>query len=156
MLNSTSIRALASLLILAVPVMASIPSDKPEVKIRIGGAELVLPNTYVASPNDVISLAVTAQPGDLIWAFALPLDANLEWTGDIALTLLFAYQAPTGMLSGDVRIPEGAAGDFLIMAVAISPGGEPRPSVNKIVRVRPLMLKPTVVADNGDPVMLDE
>ena len=118
MLNSISIRALAGLLILAAaPAMASIPSDKPsDVELRIGGAELILPNTYAVNQNDVISLAVTARPGDLIWAFALPLDANLEWSGEIEFTLLFDPAVATGKLSTDLMVPEGASGAFLVAA----------------------------------------
>ena len=53
-------------------------------------------------------------------------------------------------------VPEGASGAFLVAAVAIGADGEPRHSVNKIVMVRPRMIKQRADPDIGDPVMLDE
>src|SRR4029079_10670320 len=65
MINATSTRAVLGLMLLCAPALAII---EPSIEIRLGGAEQVLANTYVVSQRDTVTLAVTAKPGEMIWA----------------------------------------------------------------------------------------
>jgi hypothetical protein len=152
MINATSTRAVLGLVILCAPAMAII---EPSIDIRLGGAEQVFANTYVVSQRDTVTLAVTAKPGEMIWAFALPLDENLEWTGDFLLTLMFSLDVPTGTLATDIMVPVGAAGSFMICAVAIADDGTVTHSPNLIVHVRPRLANHHRPATGGAS-MLDE
>lgn len=134
MLNATAARAvLGALVLVCAPAMAIIP---PSVEIRLGGAQQTGLYSFVVQEGDAIDLAVKAQPGDLIWAFAVALDKNGEPDYAAVVTLLFDQDAKSGVVSGAFVIPAGLAGQkFQIEAVALSDKGEASWSTSVIVEV---------------------
>jgi hypothetical protein len=134
MFNATATRTLMGVMLLVcAPAMAIIP---PAVDIRLGGAEPFGDFQYAVRAGDVVSLAVTAQPGDLIWAFAVPLNEDGEADYSVHVTLLLDRDAVTGKVSGDFVVPAGLDGRrFQIEALARSDDGEISESTTVIVNV---------------------
>jgi hypothetical protein len=133
MFNATTTRALVGALVLVcAPAMAISP---PAIQIRLGGAEQVGPSEYVVHRGDVIDLKVQAGMGDLIWAFAAPLNSAGEADYDSFVTLLLD-KAPTGQLSGEFKIPKGLEGlRFQVEAASLSDAGKVSWSTQLIVDV---------------------
>ena len=134
MLNATAARAvLGALVLVCAPAMAIIP---PSVDIRLGGAEQTGLYSYLVHEGDAVDLVVKAQPGDLIWAFAVALDKNGEPDYSMVVTLLFDQDCKSGMVSGAFTIPAGLAGQrFQLEAVALSDKGEISWSTTVLVEV---------------------
>ena len=134
MLNATAARAaLGALVLLCAPAMAIIP---PSVDIRLGGAELTGLYSYLVHEGDAVTMEVKAQPGDLIWAFAVALNKNGEPDYAAVVTLLFEKDSKAGAVSGDFMIPAGLAGQkFQLEAVALSDKGEISWSTTVLVEV---------------------
>jgi hypothetical protein len=142
-------RVLLAALTLAAPALAAIP---PAVLIRIGGAELVAENHYLAIEQATVSIAVTAKPGDTIWLLASSLDASGE-PNDTTVIMLMLGTAQDGQLSGDFVIPAGTAGQsFQLEAHAMNATGEISSSTTVVVDIgraepvqrpgRPVMTEP--------------
>jgi hypothetical protein len=129
--------------------MAIIP---PSVDIQLGGARQVGPYAYDVRDGDLVSLFVSAEPGDMIWAFAASLDANDEVDYSLVVTLLFDRDAKTGKLSGSFIVPKNLAGrSFQIEAVALSDKGEMSWSTSLIVSVSPSVK--AAAENDADPAL---
>ena len=132
MLNAISIRTVLGLLVLAAPVMAIIP---PGIDLQLAGAEQLSSFEYAVKGGDKVGLSVVAKPDALIWAFALQLDENGEWTG-VLVPLIYEEDSASGQASVELKVPEGVAGMFEVQAVAIS-GAEVLHSATLRVLVQP-------------------
>jgi hypothetical protein len=134
MLNATRARAvLGAMILVCAPAMAIIP---PSVEVRLGGAEPTGWYSYLVNEGDAVDLSVTAQPGDLIWAFAVALNKNGEADYSAVVTLLFDQDCKSGKISGAFEVPAGLAGrKFQIEAIALSDKGEASWSTSVIVEV---------------------
>jgi hypothetical protein len=143
MLNAISTRAVLSLILLCAPAMAIIP---PSIDIRLDGAAQVGEYAYAVQSGDKVGLAVSAKAGDLVWAYALPLDKNGEWDGSAVVTLLFTDESALGEIATELVVPNSVAGKFQIEALAISQANEVKHSATLVVEVKQL----------GEPGKLDE
>jgi len=137
MLNATAARAaLGAMILFVAPAMAIIP---PSVHIRLGGAEPAGLYSYLVHEADVITMSVSAQPGDLIWAFAVALNENGEANYSVMVTLLFDPDCKSGQTGATIVVPKGLAGRrFQIEAIALSDSGEASWSTSVLVSVAPV------------------
>jgi hypothetical protein len=120
--NATTRALLGTLVLCCSPVFASTASPD-EVRIRIGGGELVAPNHYQVSAGEVVDLAVQAAPGSMIYCFAVAADdwGEPDYSG---ILTLFLETAPNGTLSASFVIPEELRGRiFYLTAVAADSKG---------------------------------
>src|SRR5688572_4677248 len=65
---------LGALVLSCVPAVATTISSEGEVLIRLNGAREVAPYQYEVSAGNLVALHVVAQPGDLMYIFAVEVD----------------------------------------------------------------------------------
>jgi hypothetical protein len=116
---------LGALVLTCLPAVATTTSsDEHEVLIRLAGADQIGPHHYSVSAGDVVALEVVAQPGDLMFIFAVAIDQWGEPDYGNILTL-FLGTPRNGSFIQMFEIPAILEGHiFQVMAVTQDSKGE--------------------------------